>query len=277
MDRKFVAQLACLSCLGLAPGAGAQLPLSIEALLVPERRWTASVAADRSSHREPVLAGTPSGIAITWREQSVDRTSVALRYGLRPRFEVNARYERQALRWDIAGGPGVRERGERFLLGANWMTHRGQSSLLFDARVDVLARPLGSVEGWQGAAGASAGATWYRPLDPVVLAVSGRYRYERGRQLSAGTLSPVHTGSLDASVNFALNRQVTLLGGLSLARRTADRIDGRRLAAGALRTRVNGGLAYAPVPAATLFLRATVPLGAHVGGGGVGLEVLYEF
>jgi hypothetical protein len=272
-----VAQLACLFCLALSPGVNAQLPLSIEALLVPEKRWTASVAAARSSHREPVLAGTPSGIAIAWREQAVDRTSVALRYGLRPRLEVNAGYERQALRWEVAGGAGVRERGERVLLGGNWMTRWGQSSLLFDVRIDALARRLGSIEGWQAGAGGSIGATWYRPLDPVVLAVTARYRYERERQTRAGRLDPVGTGSLDASVNFALNRQVTLLGGLSLARRTADRIDGRRLAADSLHTSVNGGLAYAPLASATLFLRATVPLGANVAGGGVGLEVLYEF
>lgn len=277
MEVKLAAQLGCLSVLALSSGASAQLPLNIEALLVPERRWTASVAAARSSHREPVLAGTPSGIAIAWREQAVDSTSVALRYGLRPRVEVNLRYERQALSWDVAGGTGGHERGERLLLGGNWMTHWGQSSLLLDARVDVLARRLGSVEGWQAGAGASVGATWYRPLDPVVLSVSGRYRHERARKTRAGKLTPVRTGSLDASVNFALNRQVTLLGGLSLARRTADRSDGHRYSAGALQTSVNGGLAYAPVSAATLFLRATVPLGADNRGGGISFEVLYEF
>jgi len=265
--------LACLS-----PPVRAQLPLSIEALLVQDHRLSATVIAGRSSHREPVLARGPAGAALAWREFTIDQSSVGLRYGVSPRLELNARYEHHSLQWTVDGGVAGRDSAERVVVGANWLALRGKAgSLLLDVRLDAAARALGSLDGWQAGAGGSLGATWYRPLDPVVLAVAARYREVRSRRTPLGTLQPAPATTVDASVNFALNRQVTLLGGVALVHQDEAGTPLPRASGGSLRTSLTTGLAYQPVAAATLFLRARLPVGASEGGGGITAELLYEF
>jgi len=271
-------RLVCLAMLCLALPARAQLPLSIEALLVADHRLSATFGVSRDSHREPQLVAGPGGAALGWRELTLNRSSVGLRYGLSSRLELNTRYEHSELQWTLAGTGSGDNSGERLALGANWLALRGGAgSLLLEAQLDALARPLGGTGGWQAVSAGSLGATWYRPLDPVVLAVAGRYRHERTRPTSFGDLRPAATATLDASVNFALNRQVTLLGSLALVHRRSDRLGGRTVDAGDLRASLGAGVAYAPVPSATVFLRASVPVGASDGDGGVTAELLYEF
>ena len=270
--------LACLVLLCLSLPARGQLPLSIEALLVSDQRLSATFRVGRDSHREPQLLAGPGGVALGWRELTLDHSSAGLRYGLSPRLELNTRYERSELQWDLAGAASGDNRSERLVLGANWLAWRGGAgSLLLEAQLDALARPLGGTDGWQAVSAGSLGATWYRPLDPVVLSVAGRYRYERVRSTALGDLRPAPTATLDASVSFALNRQVTLLGGLALVHRGDDRLGARGSATADLRASLAAGIAYAPLPSTTAFLRARVPVGASDGDGGLTAELLYEF
>jgi hypothetical protein len=261
----------------LSAPAGAQLPLTIEALLVSEHRLTATLGSSRGSHREPALRPGSNGPSLAWRELTVEQSSLGLRYGLTQRLEVNARYERSRLRRELDGqftGTGT---GERFVLGANWLAARGVAgSLLLDARVAALGRPLGSAGGWQVATGGSLGATWYRSLDPVVLSLAARYQREAPERGAAGR-RPGALFSADAAVNFAVNHRVTLIGGFGLSRREPDRVANRAIGGTRLRSSVDLGLALGPWAGGTLFLRGRLPLGAAESGGALSLELLQTF
>ncbi|MEQ8263615.1 hypothetical protein [Pseudohaliea sp.] len=262
----------------LSAPAGAQLPLTIEALLVSEHRLTATLGSSRGSHREPALRPGPQGPTLAWHELTVEQSSLGLRYGLTPRLELNARYERSSLRRELDGQFTATGTGERLVLGANWLAARGVAgSLLLDARVAALGRPLGSGDGWQRATRGSLGATWYRPLDPVVLSLAARYQREAPVAGAAGRRRPGALFSADAAVNFAVNDRVTLIGGFGLSRREPDRIARRAIGGTRLRSSVDLGLAVGPWAGGTLFLRGRLPLGAAESGGALSLELLQTF
>jgi len=262
----------------LATPAGAQLPLTIEALLISEQRLTATLASSRGSHREPLLRSGPGGSGLAWRELTLEQSSFGLRYGLTPRLEVNARYERSSLRRELDQRSAGTVTGERLELGANWLAARGAAgSLLLDARLAVLGRPLAADGGWRSAAGGSLGATWYRALDPVVLSLAARYRREAPVASAGVRRRPGERLSADAAVNFAVNDRVTLIGGFGLSRREPDRIARRAVGGTRLRSTVDLGLALGPWPGGTLFLRGRLPLGAAESGGALSLELLQTF
>lgn len=268
----------CLFVLAQPPAALAQLPLTIEALLVSDKRLTASLSGSRSSNHEPRLLASDQGLALAWREAVVERSALGLRYGVSPRLELNARFERSRLAWEVGGRVAGTERGDSMTLGANWLAARGAAgSLLLDARVTALDRPLAARGGWRTAAAADIGATWYRALDPVVLSLAMRYRRERSRTVAAGTLRPGQLLSAEAGVNFAVNDRVTLLGGFAMQRREPDRLAGLPTRGTSLRTSMDAGLALAPWAGATLFLRGRLPLDTADGGGSLALELLQEF
>ena len=269
---------------GLPGPSRAQLPLNIEALLVSEQRLTVSVSSSRGSHREPLLqpaaaAPVPAPApALAWRELTVEQANVGLRYGVTARLELNAQYQRSSLRWDLNEQFAAAASGERLVVGGNWLAARGAGgSLLLDARLAAFGRPLGADDGWQRATAGSLGATWYRPLDPVVLSVAARYRREAPRDTAVGRRRPGDRLSADAAVNFAVNDRVTLIGGFGLRRREPDRIAGRAVGGTRLRTTLDAGLALSPWARGTLFLRGALPLGAAEAGGSLSLELQQTF
>ncbi|MHA7815482.1 MAG: hypothetical protein ACX93N_03335 [Pseudohaliea sp.] len=263
---------------GLSASARAQLPLNIEALLVSERRVTATLSGSRASHREPVLRPGAGGPTLAWRELAVEQAVLGLRYGLTSRLEVNAQYQRSTLRWDVDAQFAGAGSGEQLVLGANWLAARGAGgSLLLDARIAALGRPLGAEQGWRRGAGGSLGATWYRPLDPVVLSLAARYRRDISRDSALGRRRPGDRFSADAAVNFAVNDRVTLIGGFGIQRREPDRLAGHAVGGTRLRTTVDAGLAVSPWTRGTVFLRGWLPLGAADGDGSLSIELLQEF
>ncbi len=262
----------------LSAPAAAQLPLTIEALLVSEHRLTATLGSSRSSQREPVLRSGADGQTLAWRELTVAQSSLGLRYGVTQRLEVNARYECSSLRRELDEQFAGTGSGERLVLGANWLAFRGGAgSLLLDAHFAALGRPLGSDGGWRSAAGGSLGATWYRPLDPVVLSLAARYQRDMPAASAGVRRRPGERLSADAAVNFAVNDRVTLIGGFGLRRREPDRLAGRAIGGTRLRSTVDLGLALSPWAGGTLFLNGQLPLGAAESGGGLSLELLQTF
>jgi len=262
----------------LAAPAAAQLPLTIEALLVSEHRLTATLGSSRGSHREPALRHGLAGPSLAWRELTVEQSSLGLRYGVTQRLEVNARYERSSLRRELDDQFAGTATGERLVLGANWLAARGVAgSLLLDARLAALGRPPASTGGWRSPAGGSLGATWYRPLDPVVLSLAARYRRDAPVVADGVHRRPGDRLSAEAAVNFAVNDRVTLIGGFGLSHREPDRIAGRAIGGTRLRTAVDLGLALGPWSGGTLFLRGRLPLGAAESGGALSLELLQTF
>lgn len=277
-SRKPTAACLCFLAAGASASARAELPLTIEGLLVREHRMTATFASSLASHREPLLLAADGAATLAWREVRIEQTALGLRYGLTDRLELNARYEHSRLHWDLDGQIGGTAQGERWVLGANWLATRGVAgSVLVDARLDALAKPIGARGGWQRGAGVSLGATWYRSLDPVVLSLSGRYCREAPAAGYTDGDRPGDHFTTNATVNFAVNDRVTLLGGVAMRRQAPDRIADRTLGGSRLRTTVEIGAAISPWSRGTLFLRGGLPLGAANTGGALSLEWLQTF
>jgi hypothetical protein len=197
----------CLLCpalavLMLSSAAQAQMPLTIEQLIVDRGRVQAFAAADYASETPfPGAANRSGGF------------SAALRYGITPDWEVNigARRESASRRT-----PGVAQeyRRRQYSAAVTWQFRRE----------DRFPAALLSLRGWQareGAGGTDHGAeatlTMYRSLDPVVLSLQCSVGM---RQPADGAVSgDLVDWRIAPQLNFAVNHRVTLLGGLSYARR----------------------------------------------------------
>lgn len=266
----------------LAPTlARAQLPLSIEALLMPPSTVTLSTQTLWQQSRHPVLASreTPSGTAflsVGQREVEQAVTSVGARYGFAPRWEVNARLSHRQARWRVPGGPTLRAEGSAADLGLSWLARPegGGPAVLVDVRADLLARRSVPDAQPRWLDSLEFGITAYRSLDPVVLSLAARYRHQRAGE--DVTRSSGHNVLLAPQVNFAVNAEVTLLGGLSLQYRDTGPGaggDGRETIDSALRL----GLGYAASRRSTLFLNTTIATSGSGRGAGLDLEWLYRF
>jgi len=259
--------------------ARAQLPLSIEELLVEDSVLKVSTQLSGFSAYQPVLglregdAGAPPRLLIEQRELQGSSRGLALRYGLTPRLELNALAEDSELRWrDPQGRGGYWERS-RYALGASWLLHAEDRwpAVLLDATIDLYQRDslLSRSDAFPGSA--NIGATVYRGIDPVVLSLAARYIDQR----AGSTPNAAGSGSwlLAPQLNFSVNSQVTLIGGLTLRRQERSATS---TGAGQLRSGLRLGLGYAPGPRHTLFLQADI---STAGGesSGLSMEWLYQF
>lgn len=271
-------------CILLCPvAAHAQLPLSIDALLMPPSTFTVSVQSQWQQRRQPVLAPreTPSGAALlsVGHSQAGQRfTAIGARYGVASRMELNARLTHRQTRWRDPGASARRAEGYAADVGVSWLAlpERGAPALLLDARADLVSRPaLPGLES-QWLDGLELGATAYRSLDPTVLSVSGRYRYQRFSETAAFAAPAAHSLVLAPQVNFAVNANVTLVGGFSMQYRDVSE-DSIVAAESRIATALRLGLGYAAGRHSTFFLNTHVATSGSAGGAGVDLEWLYRF
>ena len=100
------------------------------------------------------------------------------------------------------------------------------------------------------------GFTAYRVIDPVVLSLTGRYRPAFSRDVSGTRVDPGDVLILSPVLAFAVNNELTLIGGLSARFEGADEVGG--VTRGARRTRADMGfrLAYAWSQNVTLLMDA---------------------
>lgn len=263
--------------------ANAQLPLSIDALLIPESTFTISAQTQWQQSRQPVLAGreTPSGAVLLSlgqgnAEQGV--TAIGARYGVAPRVEVNGRLTHRHTRWRNPGAPAWQADGYGADVGVSWLAlpERGAPAVLLDMRADLMSQPAfpGAQQQWLD--GFEFGVTGYRSIDPVVLSLSARYRYQEHPDNAAPNVTGAHNLLLAPQVNFAVNASVTLVGGLSLRYRdvnTDPSVGNEHSVATALRL----GLGYAAGRHSTFFLNANIATSGSDAGAGFDLEWLYRF
>jgi hypothetical protein len=196
----------------VAVPVAAQLPLNIEQLLVKPRTSQLTAAVD-------FFSSTPIGGV----QQRVAGWRSGIRYGVAPGVEVNASVQladtqRRSLQ-------GVDNAGTQSLTaGANWLLKSETSTpaLLLELRAELLRRDerehrsLGSGQLM---------LTAYQSIDPVVLSLTGMWDQRRTYRSGDDQIEPGHAWRLDPAVNFAVNPRVTLLGGLSISRTRALRIN----------------------------------------------------
>lgn len=264
-----------------APIAHAQLPLSIETLLMPPSTFTLSTQTHWQESRQPVLfrRSAPSGgalLSIGQRRVEQTVTAVAARYGFAPRWELNGRLSHRQTRWNDPGRRTGEARGFSADVGLSWLVRPEQAApaILVDARLNLSSKAAAPDAEQQSLQGAEFGITAYRSLDPVVLSVSARYRRQNGHRAASGGASTVHSLMVAPQVNFAVNAKVTLVGGLSLQYRDPP-LDTDTAGGARVDTALRLGLGYAASRRSTIFFNTNIDTAGR--GSGFDLEWLYRF
>lgn len=256
-------KVALLSAVFPAATASAQLPLSIEELLVEQRvtKLQGSVTFHNSARPALLVASgaDPLPARLETRQQQETATSLRLRHGLTPHVEVHAAgaHRHSALK-AVRGSSG--EEAWRVSLGGNWLVSPDTSTpaLLLQGSIDVLERGSLPGESTAWAATTRVGATAYRAIDPLVLSLAAHYQHSEARETALGGYRPGARWWLQPQVNFAVNYRVTLIGGVTVQRRASDRLDGRALASPRYLTGLNLGLGLLLGERSTLFAETRV-------------------
>lgn len=269
--------MTAAGALGTAP-ALAQLPLSIEELLVDASVLKLSTQANAFQAYQPRLmlrrdsAGEAPRLDIGQRRlQGVSR-AMMLRYGLSSRLELNLTAADSELRWRDPQGAGGRWQQQRYSVGSSWLARSEDRwpALMLDLGLELAQRDNLSAQRTQWLPGYTVGVTAFSALDPLVLSVAVRYRQQR---LAPGAAAAGSGWSVLPQVNFAVNPQVTLIGGLSLNSSAGQR---DAPAVPAFNSSLRLGLGYAPGPQHTVFLQTDI---STAGGesSGLSMEWLYRF
>tara|TARA_R110002110_G_scaffold184698_4_gene391532 strand:+ start:10862 stop:11710 length:849 start_codon:yes stop_codon:yes gene_type:complete len=269
--------------LGAAVAAGpaqAQLPLSIEELLVEQRTLKLQTAFSYSNSDSSNPAGPGSGQAVplAWQQQTrVSAVTSRIRYGWRRNLELNAAVTQAQIDWRGSGGSGGDDQYS-VGLGANWLLSADNHTpaLMLTAAVDVLETSWLQPGVRHHARTARLGAHIYRAIDPVVLSLAVSQEWRLARDFADGRLDPGDVLTLRPQVNFAVNHRVTLTGGISWQRRAGDRFDGTTRAGSRHQTGLSVGVGLLASPRSTVFVDSHV-LTSGEGGASLSLEWLYRF
>ncbi|MFK8042906.1 hypothetical protein [Congregibacter sp.] len=245
----------------LSQGVAAQSPINIDQLLAKASTWQVSSSFD---YRATSFTSLQRDRRATF--------STGIRYGLTPRFELNGRFTASEQRQEFAGLE-FRQKTQGASLGANWLIKPESAlpALLLEARAVV--HRNGSVSRrslpeWR------LGVTTYKSLDPVVLSLSAAMTLQRDYQLAEGSVEPGMAWRVEPGVNFAVNANVTLFGGVSFERRNASSANGESLADQSERVGIRGGIALAIARRHSVFVSGDI---ASDHQGGMNLQWFYEF
>lgn len=98
----------------------------------------------------------------------------------------------------------------------------------------------------KSAGSALVGFTTYAINDPIVLSLTGTYQHQTGRKTDTGDRIDLgNVATLNGSVGFAVNPDITLTGGVGVRHKWADKGEFGKLENHSTQTTLNLGLAYA--------------------------------
>jgi hypothetical protein len=186
--------------------------------------------------------------------------------------ELSARYSR-ARRNHRFPGADLSSGRDSLILGLNWQLRPEDRwpAVLLELRGEAWQEQ----DGRRGALpGGSLALTLYQSIDPVVLSLRGSYRHQRRWRGDGGDIRPGDVWRLEPMLNFAVNPQVTLVGGLGLSRRSATQIGGQALFAPRYGRELVAGIGYAPRRRSTVFVIGS--FGDSAAGSGVSVQWLRE-
>ncbi|WOJ95499.1 hypothetical protein R0137_09545 [Congregibacter brevis] len=245
----------------LSQGASAQSPINIDQLLAKASTWQVSSSFD---YRGVSFASVQRERRATF--------STGIRYGLTRRFELNGRFSASEQRQEFAELE-FRQKTREVNLGANWLIKAESAlpALLLEARAVI--HRNGSTSRKHLPEG-RLGITTYKSLDPVVLSLSAAMTIQRDYRLAEGTVEPGVAWRIEPGVNFAVNANVTLFGGVSIERRNASSVNGDSFADQSERVVIRGGIALAVAGRHSVFVSGDI---ASDHQGGMNLQWFYEF
>jgi hypothetical protein len=287
------ARLLCALLLCAAASVSrADLPLTVEDLITEQGKMRLDLAlAYANASRQGVSAGEPVVVqtgpaafvliptAIGDHLVNTDTlvASLGLRYGLTASTELYARAS-ALTSWqrvsDVAGTSSSREsRWADAWVGVNHQLREDDPgpALLGFAEVALAERHRHDSAHLRSAL---LGLTTYHAIDPVVLSLTGAYRFNRSRPDGQRSYRPGDLLLLNPAVGFAVNDRVTLSTGLQWTHREADRFDGVAQGIARTATDLTLGVGYGIARGNTLnaTLRANV---SGAGGAEVRLNWLY--
>ncbi|OBX87030.1 hypothetical protein [Moraxella nonliquefaciens] len=130
-----------------------------------------------------------------------------------------------------------------------------------------------NTQGLKNKSGTSAlvGFTTYTVNDPIVLSLTGTYQYQPRRETNTGGHVDLgDTATLNGSVGFAVNPDITLTGGMGVRHKWADKNKFGKLENNSTQTTLNLGFAYAMTARTNLTANVRTPIS---GDGGSTLSV----
>lgn len=125
-----------------------------------------------------------------------------------------------------------------------------------------------NTQGLKSKSGASAlvGGTVYTVNDPIVLSLTGTYQHQAQREMdTGGRLDLGDVATLNGSVGFAVNPDITLTGGAGVRHKWADKSELGRLETNSTQTTLNLGLAYALTARSNLTANVRTPISGEGG------------
>lgn len=284
---------AVLFSLLLPLPARAELPLTIEDLLSDKGQFKTELGLTyANSERRGVETGNPILIQTgpasfvllpTQIGNSAANTdalvaSLGLRYGLTKDTEIYTRASWRTHTTRREGASGTSSDSDSGLIDA-WagINHRFKKddatpALLGFAELAIAEKQQG---GASHAKSAMIGFTTYKAIDPLVLSLTGAWRFHIEREDAGQDYRPGNLLLLNPSVAFAVNDKVTLTGGAQWKLRQADERDGVSQGLRKTSTDVSLGLGLAASKQSTLnlTLRGNV---SGSSGAEMGLTWLYK-
>ena len=228
-----------LAVIGVA--ANADLPLTVEDLITDKGKTKLDLSlAYANSDSQGVSTGEPITVqtgptsfitlptVIGERLGNSDTVvgTIGLRYGLTALAEVYVRaswlHNRQR-NSSVSGTTSSSESGfADAWAGVNYQFRKDDvgPALLGFAEVELAQKGRESTSHFKSAL---FGLTTYKAIDPVVLSLTGAYRFNRSRKDGTVDYEPGALLLLNPSLAFAVNDRVTLTGGLQWTSRQADR------------------------------------------------------
>lgn len=89
------------------------------------------------------------------------------------------------------------------------------------------------------------GFTSYRSIDPVVLSLTAGYRYAGSRKINGQNVNPGDLLFINPGIGFAINNEVTVIGGVQFRLQGKDKVDGINAGIRTSHTDINFGVGYA--------------------------------
>ncbi len=269
-------------CLVMPYSAQADLPLTIEDLLSDKGRFKLELSAIYANSEQrgvetasPLLVQTgptsfvpiPTQVGDSYTNTDALVATLGLRYGLTSNTELYGRASLLASDSRREGLSGLSSSSDSGFADA-WLgvNHR----FLKDDETPALLGFAEAALAEKQQGGTSHGKSWllgfttYRAIDPLVLSLTGAYRFHISREDGGQDYTPGNLLLLNPSVAFAVNDKVTLTGGMQWKHRQADERAGATQSIRRTSTDFNMGMGYAWSKESTLNLG----LRANVSGGG---------
>ena len=267
----------------------AQAPLNIDALMAARSELTLQVGYSFLAASDDVLVPlslTPQGSAerlppvqaIVEQDIESGQWVSALRYGASSDLELRSTIRQRESRTRSPYQPASTRRSTALAMGGSWQVSRDQRTpaLLLSIDVDIAARsPLQDSEVGYGKA-IRFNALSYRSLDPVVLSVQVGMEYFSSWRRDKIEFQPGNSVSAKTQVSFAVNPEVTLIGGLGVQLSEPSKVSGNEVYESATRISLTMAAGVALSRRSSLFLGADVAASGP-SAASINLEWLYQF